>query len=133
MWVRRCLICPAANLAYAQQLATAAVGPSASGMWPSALSPTGLVPATHFIEEGCIQSQFAALLPFSAVTYPLGVATVTPVQTGDPVTVSALAGNGGFVTTSTAVQALYSAITITDEPPFTAMARMGLKMIQGTP
>ena len=128
------MICPAANLSYAQQLAAAAVGPSAVGMWPSGLSLTGVAPATHYVEEGMIQSQFASLLPFSTVTInALGATVVTALQAGDAATVARMANTNGMTpaTTAAAVQSLFTAISVTDESPFPAMARLGLKMIVG--
>ena len=130
MWVRRCLTVPAANVAFAQNLCATVAGPSGAGMWITPLSPTGIAPATHYITEGCIQSNFAGLLPLWTIGAD-GV-TRTLVNPGNAAYVAAAATAAGMTTTQTQVQALYDLVDIVDSTssgPFPNMARMGLKMI----
>ena len=128
MWVRRCFIVTAANLAYVKSLCPSLAGPEYAGMWPSAISPTGVIPATHYIEEGCWKDTMMALLPFSTVN-AVGVKTLqTP---GNAAFVAAAATANGMPTTTLIVQAMFDASDITDQPPFVAMARLGLQIING--
>lgn len=114
-YVQRCLICPAAYAPLARALCDGfAPGGSGAGMLLTGLSPTGAEPATHYISEGMIEDAFAALLPLGAAP-------------GQPETITAVAG--GAVTLAQ-VNALLAAVDVTEQQPFSAMARLGLKLIQ---
>lgn len=114
-YVERCMIVPAAYMPLARALCAGLTpGGSGSGMFVTALSAVGSLPATHYISAGMIEDQFAALLP-------LGDAP------GQPETIVAL--SAGAVTLAQA-KALLAAIDVTEQGPFTAMSRLDLKLIQ---
>lgn len=119
-YVQRCLIVPAAYAPLARALCSGlAPGGSGAGMLATPVSSSGALPATHFIAQGMIEDTFAALLPLDSLD-----GNKTP---GQPETIVALAG--GAVTLAQA-KALLAAIDVTEQDPFTAMSRLGLKLIQ---
>lgn len=123
-YVERCLIVPAPYAALARALCNGlAPGGSGSGMLTTGLSPTGTAPATHYISAGMIENTFAALLPLTSFDGE-GAPTTTP---GQPETIVTLAA--GAVTLAQA-KALLAAIDVTEQDPFAAMARLGLKLVQ---
>ena len=63
------------------------------------------------------------------VSFKDGKATVTTAP-GMPEVVPALATKAGISTTKTKITALYAAIDVSDQPPFEAMARLGLQIVQ---
>ena len=123
-YVNRCLIVPAAYAPLARALCDGlAPGGAGAGMLATPVSITGALPATHFIAQGMIEDAFAALLPLTAFDDE-GNATTAP---GQPETIVALAK--GAVTLAQA-KALLAAIDVTEQEPFAALARKGLKLIQ---
>ena len=87
------------------------------------MSPTGSLPATHFISQGMIEDSFAALLPLTTFDAE-GVPTT---QAGQNQTIVDL--SGGMITLAQ-INALMAAVNVTEQDPFTAMTRLGLKMVQ---
>jgi hypothetical protein len=99
-------------------------------MFTTGLSATGKAPATHYISSGPISHDMAALLPCKKVSKDKdGKATVTTAP-GMPDAVPALAAKAKISTTKTKITALYAAIDVSDQPPFEAMARLGLQIVQ---
>ncbi len=90
------------------------------------LSASGNAPATHYISAGPISSDMAALLPCSSVDAD-GNVTTAP---GHPEAVPALAAKAGITTTKAQITALYASIDVSDQEPFAALARLGLKLVQ---
>jgi hypothetical protein len=86
-------------------------GEAGSGMWTTGLSPTGAEPATHYVSTGMIEDTFAALLVDADAMYAAAQ------EAGAPVTLEQC-------------QALIAGSDVTDEPPFDAFARLGLKLVQ---
>jgi hypothetical protein len=110
-WVFRTMIVAASQAPLARSLTAGIAGPSGEGMFTTGLSASGNAPATHFVSSGKIQDNFAALLASAE---------------------SIVAASGGQVTLQQA-QALLAASDITQEPPFTAFARLGLQIVQVEP
>lgn len=109
------MIVAAQDQVLAQQLAAGLAGPAGVGMWTTPCSPTGAAPATHFITEGPIDEQFAAMLGDADATFAAAQAA------GAPVTLAA-------------IQGLYSRATFApDVGPFDALAQLGLQLIQVAP
>jgi hypothetical protein len=133
-WAHRVMIVPDANVAVARSLAkTIAPAPSADGLWLTGVNALGTGVATHWISNGFIQDNFAALLGNSANTY------------------AAYQAAGGTTITLAQIQALYAAATIrqwervqdkdtllwsdqvgTPANPFSVLKELGLKLIGGT-
>lgn len=66
------MIVPASLVVSIRQLAVDLAGPSAEGMWTTAVGPTADAEPTHYISSGMIESQFADLLDS-----PAGLAELT--------------------------------------------------------
>jgi len=61
---------------------------------------------------------------------PPQVKDVVTTAPGQPAAVPALAAKAGITTTKAQITALYSAIDVSDQEPFAAMARLGLQIVQ---
>jgi len=126
----RTIIIPASVQPNARTLCKGLAGIAGDGMFTTGLSATGKAPATHYISSGPISHDMAALLPCKKVTTDKdGKATVTTAP-GMPDAVPAMATKAGISTTKTKITALYAAIDVSDQPPFEAMARLGLQIVQ---
>ena len=106
------LIVPA-NLAPLARALAAGLSPRGAGMFTTALSPTGQAPATHFISAGFIEPAIGALLNDADALY------AACVEAGASVTLAQC-------------QALVTQSDVSEEEPFTAMARLGLALVQET-
>lgn len=108
-WVHRCMIIPASLAPQIRQLA-GSFGESADGMWTTALAPSGQTVATHYISSGLIWQSFADM-----------IASPESLKTG--------CADIGVTLTLQECQSLLSACDITEEEPFSAMARLGLVIL----
>lgn len=106
-WAHRTIIVPDAVVAPARMACEALAGAGGSGMYSVPLSPTGALPATHWISSGLIEQEFADLL-----ANPDALAAVASAAGLDP----------------TPIVAIVAASDITDEPADVALARLGLQM-----
>jgi hypothetical protein len=125
-WLFRTMIVPATQVEYARSLSVAISGPSGDGMWTTGLSADGAEPATHYISSGYADEVFVALLPLT-VFPPEGDPVTEP---GKPEETKIKAAEGGMSTTLTKIRALFSSMDVTEQEPFTAMARLGLQLVQ---
>lgn len=110
-YVHRTIIIAAAKAPRAAALCAALAGPPGSGMFTTALSATGTAPATHFVSAGMIEAQFAAVL-------------------SDPAVMHEACAAAGISITLAECTALLAAAEISESPPFDALARAGLKLVQ---
>lgn len=132
----RTMIVPDSIMVTVRQLADS-FGPAASGMWVRGCSPTGNLPATHWISSGGIGEEFAAVLPLTTVTPAMEldaapVITVTPANTDAFLELCASMG----VTDPPAIaqlQAIFAAVDVSEQEPFAAMARLEIKLIEVAP
>lgn len=124
------IILPAAAQALAQGLCVAAAGEAGAGMFTTGLSPTGEAPATHFISSGAVEAKFADILPLGTITTVDEVTTVER-SAGDIDAVLGLAADAGVDVDMTTVQGLFAALDVTAQPPFVAMERLGLRLLEG--
>lgn len=129
MWTFRTMIVPLAHSPLAADLAKGIAGPPGDGMWTTGLSATGELPATHYISTGYIEEEFAKLLPLTA-NDEAGKPTTRP---GKPTEIVAAAKEANVSATLTKVNAMLNASNVTEEDPFVAMERMGLKLINVAP
>jgi len=130
MTTDRCIIIPASAQAKAQALCAGLAGPAGAGMFITGLSASGNAPATHYISAGPISSDMAALLPCKSVTTDAQGNQQITMTPGHPELVPALADKAGITVTRAQIDALYAAIDVSDQEPFAAMARLGLKLVQ---
>lgn len=106
-WIHRTIIVPAPYAAAASAACEALAGAGGSGMFTTPLSPTGELPATHWISSGLIEQDFATLLETpDALT---AVATGAGIDPGP-------------------LLATIAAADISDEPADMALARLGLQL-----
>ena len=123
----RVIIVPAAFQQLAQGLCEAAAdGEAGKGMFTTGLSADGTEPATHYISSGAIATEFGGLLPLTTFDEE-GQPTTRP---GDVATVEAIADQAGITLPAGTIAALFAAIDVTEQEPFTAMARLGLSIAQ---
>lgn len=130
MTIDRCIIIPASAQAKAQALCAGLAGQAGAGMFVVGLSASGNAPATHYISSGPISDEMAALLPCKSITTDAQGNQQTTTTPGMPEAVPALAAKAGITATKTQINALYAAIDVSDQPPFEAMARLGLQIVQ---
>jgi len=122
------IILPKAAQTLAQGLCVAAAGEAGAGMFTAGLSATGEAPATHFISTGAIETQFADILPLSTITMVDEVETVSK-TTGDVAAVIQLAKDAGQAVDAKTIGGLFAALDVSEQPPFAAMARLGLQLV----
>ena len=106
-WTHRTIIVPDAVVIPARMACEALAGAGGSGMYQTPLSPTGELPATHWISSGLIEQDFADLL-------------------ANPDALAAVATGAGL--DPAPLVAIVAASDITDEPADVALARLGLQL-----
>lgn len=109
-YVHRTIIVPAARVERARGLCAQLAGPPGEGMFPRGLSSNGMPPATHCCGSGPIEDTFAAVL-------------------ADPAVMHGACQAAGISITLAECTALLAAADISEEPPFDALARVGLTLI----
>jgi len=118
----RCMIVPASHAEFARGMSSAIAKSSGDGMWTTPLSPTGLMPATHFISVGLIDTKFADLMPLTQ--YPFDA---EPIHTKGQISdIVHLAAQAGFDATAEQVQLLFDNCDCSEQMPHEALARVGL-------
>jgi hypothetical protein len=128
----RTLILPASVTPLAQRIAST-LSPAGAGMWTTPLSPTGATPATHFISTGQISPDFAHMVPCQTYAQDEEGAWVeTSSEPGDPQAVTDACNAAGLEVTLEQVEAVFAVADVTEQEPFTAMARMGLQIASET-
>ena len=126
----RTIVIPASVATNARALCKGLAGVAGDGMFLTGLSPTGNVPITNYISSGPISTEMAALLPCKTVTQDKDGKAVVTTAPGMPEAVPALATKAKISTTKAKITALYASIDVSDQPPFEAMARLGLQIVQ---
>jgi hypothetical protein len=109
-YIFRTMIVPRDKVVQAREIAVALAPTGGSGMWTTGLSPTGENPATYFISTGAVGEEFAGCL-------------------SDANTLLAACETVEYVVTLQELEDLLAACDVTEEPPFDAMARLGLTLI----
>lgn len=111
-WTHRTIIVPNPVVVPARMACEALAGAGGSGMYSVPLSPTGDLPATHWISSGLIEQDFADLL-------------------ASPDSLAAVATGAGL--DPAPLVAIVAAADITDEPADVALVRLGLRLCQQEP
>lgn len=135
-YTHRTIIVPAAFQQLAQGLCEAAAeGDAGAGMFTTGLSPNGEEPATHYISSGGIATEFADILPLTMVTpsTEIGEPDVITTRPGNVAVVETMAAQAGITLPTGTIAALFAAIDVSEQGPFDAMARCGLKLVQEAP
>lgn len=124
-YLHRTLIVPDNLVVFARELTTSIAGQAAENMWNTALSNTGKLPVTHWISSGMISNEFASIIPFMEYD-----TEGTEVKTkGQPDVCQYLASQAEFNTSIEEIETLFEQADITEQDAFTAMQRLGLKLI----
>ena len=130
-WDFRSLIVPTAQVQLARDIAVTLSPEGGKNMWLTGLSATGNAPVTHYISTGLISPEFAALVPEQVWTQDEnGDWVQTGSSPGDPVLCYQMCVAQGMTVTQAQIDAVYAASDVTQQEPFTAMARLGLQMVQ---
>ncbi len=131
-YVFRTMIVPDAVVNSVRALADQ-FGPAAQGMWITPLSESGAAPATDWISSGYIGVEFAAALPLTTVSTDEEGNTVVSTVYPDPSTFYALCEAAGIepedMPSEEELDAIFHVVMVSEEEPFTAMARLNLKMV----
>lgn len=128
----RTVIIPMSNRVNARTI-SAAYDQVGDDMFPTFLSASGADPATHAISTGYIPKRFTDYLPFSTWTYDGAQWVETVVSTGNASAVRTFVNNKlGTSYTLTQVSNFLASLDISDQDPFVAMGRLGLKIINPT-
>ena len=122
------IILPAAAQTLAQGLCVAAAGEAGAGMFTTGLSATGEAPATHFISSGAVEAKFADILPLSTITTVDEVETVSKTS-GNIEAIMYMVTNAGAGVTQLQVSELLLNLDVSEQPPFVALDRVGLKIV----
>ena len=136
-WSFRTLIIAAADALLARQIAETLAGSAGAGMWTTGLSADGAGPVTHYVSTGLITPEFAAMVPEQVWEWqqPDRDEPGAWVQTGS------VPGNAAMVSGACAmaeppldvsvedVEGIYSRTDVTEQQPFVAMGRMGLRIV----
>lgn len=123
------LIVTAADAPTSRAIA-AAFGPGGVGMWVTPLSASGNEPATHYISSGFIPAEFVSLSPMA--TWSLdedGNWAQTDYYAGDAASVYGFCQQAGLPYTLAQIEGVFSRSDVSQQEPFIAMSRMGLKII----
>jgi hypothetical protein len=126
----RTFIVPAGVVDMARAMCVGLAGQAGDNMFITGLSATGTAPATHYISSGPISHDMAALLPCKRVNKDKDGKNVITTDPGMPDAVPDLAAKAKISTTKAKITALYASIDVSDQPPFEAMARLGLQIVQ---
>lgn len=130
-YTHRVIIVPAAFQQLAQGLCEAAAeGDAGKGMFATGLSATGETPATHYISSGYIEQQFADILPLTTVSQDGEGLPSVATRPGNVAVVEGLAAQSGVQVPAGTIAALLGAVDVSEQEPFTAMARLGLSIVQ---
>jgi len=135
MDVFRTLITSAEEAPLARLVCSTLGGLPYEGMFEIGLSPTGDEPATHYISSGGVGENFAKLAPFSTWAWEQpdpdqpGQWVETEYSPGYPQITAERCAEAGLEVTASAIEFMYAASDVTDEPWQTALARLGLQRI----
>jgi hypothetical protein len=135
MDVFRTLITSAEEAPLARLVCSTLGGVPYEGMFEVGLSPTGTEPATHYISSGGVGENFAKLAPFSTWAWQQpdpdqpGQWVETEYSPGYPEITAERCAEAGLEVTTEAIEFMYAASDVTDEPWQTTLARLGLQRI----
>ena len=131
--ILRTLVVTAADAPLARQIAET-LSPAGVNMWLVGLSADGQEPATHYVSTGLIGEGFAAMVP---CTFWAQDEDGNWVETGSEpgnaamVVLACASMDPPLALTEKQVQGMMDRADISDQEPFVAFSRMGLKLITG--
>ena len=113
IYLHRCLILQADQQSFAQGLCEMLAGPAGAGMFTTGVSPAGDAPATHFISAGMVEDTFAGIMSSPDVLF-------------------AVCQQAGLDIPLSKCKGLLDTSDISEDQPFNALDRIGLKLVQET-
>lgn len=122
MWVHRTIIVPAPQVELARSLCAALAGPAGDGMFTTALSSSGALPATHYISAGLLEDTFASLLPNQLEGEQL--------DPDNPTMIVQLAQQSGVEVTEAVVNNLLSSAYVSEAPSEAVLSFLNLTIVQ---
>ena len=130
MAIMRSMVIPDAYRTLANSIADMFAG-SPQNMWSFPLSATGQAPATHWIAAGPVPNEYEVMAPWQVWQQQDGQWVMTDSYPGQPdqVWAACQAADPPVVCTLQQVQDLFTAADVTDEDPWTSMARLGLQPV----
>lgn len=128
--VHRCMVVPAAHIDLARSICATLAPSGGFAMFGVGLSPDGTEPATHYVSTGYIDEPFANLMPLAWWKQEDGAWVEEDRFAGAPHVVAMLCVQSDLPMTEADVADLFAASDVTTQEPFTAFARLGLKMVQ---
>ena len=99
-------------------------------MWLVGLSKTGNPPATHYISTGIVPERYQTIAPFQVWQQEFDGWTMFESYSGDPQTVYEATVASSLGCTINEIQIFFANSDITEQEPFVALDRLGLKIIQ---
>ena len=131
MAIMRSMVIPDAYRTLANSIADMFAG-SPQNMWNFPLSATGQEPVTHWIAAGPVPDQYEVMAPWQTWQVDQdGNWVMTDSYPGDPITVvhACQAADPPVQCTEAEVEDLFNVADVTDQGPWTAMSRLGLKPV----
>ena len=131
MAIMRSMVIPDAYRTLANSIADMFAG-SPQNMWNFPLSATGQAPATHWIAAGPVPNEYEVMAPWQVWDVDQdGEWVMTDSYPGQPdqVWAACQAADPPVVCTLQDVQDLFTVADVTDEDPWTSMARLGLQPV----
>lgn len=124
------MLVPASHVDLARSVA-ASLDPGGAGMWTTPLSPSGKLPATYYISTGYVQAAWQMLTPVETWEQDAEGNWIKISETpGDPVRIFNLCQASGLSVTQEEINDLFDAVDITQQDPWTAISRVGVKLAQ---
>lgn len=128
-WTHRTIIVPAVLVDAARAACAGLAGEAGSGMFTTALSPTGEGAATHYISSGLIESPFADLLPLTTIAHTENGDVSVSLRPGDVATTMDLTTQAGLPFGVEQLQALFDGVDVSVQDAGDALTRLGLSII----
>ena len=130
-WAYRNMLVQDSQVVLARSITETLAPSGGQGMFTTALSDDGSLPATYWISSGLIDAEYAQLIPLQEWTLDAeGVWQVTVISAGMPEIVTSLCNEAGLEVTLAEVNALFAATDITLETPQESWARLGIQLVQ---
>lgn len=115
IWAFRTIVVPASDVEAARELG-AALDPAGAGMYTTPLSPTGEMPATHYMSSGLIDELMVPLLEDGNLLYQYALA-------------GAEKQGLSLEVTEDEADLLVAESDVSTENPFDVMERLGLQLV----
>ena len=112
-YVHRCLIVPSSLQPTVQAMCAQLAGEGGAGMFTTGLSADGTIPASHYISVGMIEDTFAYVMSDPAIMFQVCI-------------------DAGLKVTLAQCEYILGSSDISEDEAQTAMARLGLQLVQET-